>query len=104
MGAIEAVQAPEELGFEPIDRPPDVDQILAERVGRELIDGLATSPSTASSRRSPHPGSRTLPLTDYTKHLFAHATDNLGPRRVIATSGKNTRPRDAAGASGRSVR
>ena len=40
MGAIKAVQAPEELGFEAIDRPPDVDQVLAERVGRELIDEL----------------------------------------------------------------
>ena len=40
MRAIEAVQAAEELGFEPIDRPPDVDQILAQGVGRDTIDGL----------------------------------------------------------------
>ena len=40
MRAIKAVQAPEELCFESIDRSPDIDQILAQGVGRELIDGL----------------------------------------------------------------
>ena len=42
--AIKAVQAPEELGFEPIDGAPEVDQILAQRVRRELIDGLVNQP------------------------------------------------------------
>ena len=80
MGAIEAVQAPEELGFEAIDRAPDVDQILAQRVRREVIDGLADQcvDGVIETVSSP-PGSRTLPCTDYTKHLFAHATDNQVP-------------------------
>jgi hypothetical protein len=38
--AIEAVKATEKLGFEAIGSAPDGDQVLAERVGRERVDGL----------------------------------------------------------------
>jgi len=37
---MKAVQAADELGFEPVDRPPDVDQIRTQGVGRDLVDGL----------------------------------------------------------------
>ncbi|MGA7989368.1 MAG: hypothetical protein WCB51_13330, partial [Candidatus Dormiibacterota bacterium] len=40
MGAIEAPQAAETLGLEPIDLAPDVDHVGAERVRREPFDGL----------------------------------------------------------------
>ncbi|MGH9208194.1 MAG: hypothetical protein ACRD1G_16835 [Acidimicrobiales bacterium] len=40
MIAIEAVQTTHELCFESIDRPPDVDEVRTQRVGRERVDGL----------------------------------------------------------------
>jgi hypothetical protein len=40
VGAIKAVQAAEELCFEPIDGSPDVDQVIGQRVGRDRVDGL----------------------------------------------------------------
>ena len=40
MPAIKAVQAADELGFEPIDRPPDVDQVLGQSVCRDPVDEL----------------------------------------------------------------
>ena len=40
MPAIKAVQTADELGFESIDRVPDVDQIRAQGVCGELVDGL----------------------------------------------------------------
>ncbi len=41
VGAIEAVKATQELGLEAIGSPPDGDQVVAQRVGREAVDGLA---------------------------------------------------------------
>jgi hypothetical protein len=38
---MEAMQATDELGLEPIDGPPNVDQVRAQGVCRELVDGLA---------------------------------------------------------------
>ena len=40
MTAIEAVQAAEELGFEAIGGPPDVDEVCAQRVCRDMVDQL----------------------------------------------------------------
>ena len=36
---MKAMQAAEELCFEPIDRLPDVDQVLAQGVCREIVNG-----------------------------------------------------------------
>jgi hypothetical protein len=38
--AIKAVKATEELGLEAIGGPLDVDQICAQRVCRDVVDGL----------------------------------------------------------------
>jgi len=37
---MEAMQATERLGLEPIDRPPDVDHVLTQRVCGEPVDGF----------------------------------------------------------------
>ena len=37
---MEAMQATDELGFEPIDRPPDIDQVRTQGVRRDTVDGL----------------------------------------------------------------
>ena len=72
VGAIEAVQATEELGLEAIGSPPEVDEILAQRLGREAVDGLADERidclgQTLSGIRY---GER-FHTEYYTKHLFA---------------------------------
>jgi hypothetical protein len=40
LSAMKAVQATDELCFESIDRPPDIDQVRAQGVCRETVDGL----------------------------------------------------------------
>jgi hypothetical protein len=40
VGAIKTVEAAEEFGFEPIGSPPDADQIFAQRVGGQPVNGL----------------------------------------------------------------
>ena len=91
MGAIEAVQATEELGFEAIGSPPEVDEILAQRLGREAVDGLADERidclgQTLSGIRY---GER-FHTEYYTKHLFAaHARTLSGPGQVSAIPGNN---------------
>jgi hypothetical protein len=37
---MKAVQATDELCFESIDRPPDIDQVRAQGACREIVDGL----------------------------------------------------------------
>jgi hypothetical protein len=37
---MKAVQAADELRFEPVDSTPDVDQVRAQSVGRDIVDGL----------------------------------------------------------------
>ena len=71
---MEAMQATDELGFEPIDRPPDVNQVRTQGVRRDTVDGLVDERvdsilQTVSRLRDrerfhgPH----------CTKHLFANA-------------------------------
>src|ERR1019366_2087890 len=40
MGAMKAVQAAEELCFEPIDRPSHVDEVRGQGVRRDVVKGL----------------------------------------------------------------
>ena len=96
--AIKAVQAPEELGFEPIDRPPDVDQVLAQRVRREIVDGLVDERIDRA-----HPdglvasGIANASIATLYQTSVRHRTDKAGtpgpetPQPVMAMSGNNPR-------------
>jgi hypothetical protein len=71
---MKAVQTPDALGLEPIDRPADLDQVLAQGVCREAVERLTDEcidrlTQTVSGTRY---GERFH--TQYcTKHLFATA-------------------------------
>ena len=74
VGAIEAVQATQKLGLEAIGSPTDGDEVVAQRLRREVVDGLADEcihglSQTLSRIRY---GER-FHTEYYTKHLFAIA-------------------------------
>jgi hypothetical protein len=72
--AIEAVKATEKLGFEAIGSAPDGNQVLAQRVRRERVDGLGDEcvHSLVQTLSRIRYGER-FHTQYYTKHLFATA-------------------------------
>ena len=82
MGTIKAMQAAHELRLEAIDRPPHIDEVRAEGMGRDPVDGLVDERVDRRIHMASRLRYRERLHTQYcSKHLFVHDTDNAVPRR-----------------------
>jgi hypothetical protein len=92
---MKAVEATKALCLETIDRPRDVDQILAENLGRETIDGLTDecidNVIEPLSNIGDHERFHVHIVPNICSSLYGSSTDNVCPDQVTDISGKNIR-------------